>query len=73
MQTSGRTILKVSPWVHQAGVLHAISSIRKQLGELNSLKCHPSLRPTPPPPRVCRQFAGGGGGWGEETDDFSDY
>ena len=65
VQTSGRAILKVSPWVHQAGVLHAISSISMQLGELNSLKCHPSLRPTPQ--RVCRQFEGW---WGEETDDY---
>ena len=68
MLTSGRAILKLSPRVHQAGVLHAVSSISMQLGKLNSLKCHPSLRPTPQ--RVCRQFEGW---WGEETDDFSDY
>ena len=65
MQTSGRAILKLSPWVHQAGVPHAVSSISMQLGKLNSLKCHPSLRPTPQ--RVCRQFEGW---WGEETDDY---
>ena len=27
------TILRVSPWVHQAGVLHAISPISMKLGQ----------------------------------------